>query len=141
MLLGSVTQTRALRILVVDDEGLIADTLAQILKYHSFVAEAVHSGAEAIARAKVEPFDVMVSDVVMPETNGIETANEVCKILPQCRIILISGNQETARLLNEAHDRGCEFEIHAKPVHPSTLIEILEEMRESHGNGESLAKP
>lgn len=116
---------------MVDDEGLIANTLAQILKVHAFAAEAVHSGIEAIAPAKSEPFDVMISDVIMPEMNGIEAATEVCKILPRCRIILVSGQQATAKLLGDARAQGCDFEIYAKPVHPSVLIEILREMQES----------
>lgn len=121
-------QKRSVRALVVDDEGLIADTLALILKNHDFAAEAVHSGFEAIARAKSEPFDVMISDVVMPEMNGIEAANEVRKILSECRIVLISGHPETARLLSDAREKGCDYEIHAKPVHPNILIGILEEV-------------
>lgn len=123
-----------LKVLVVDDEGAIADTLALVLKSRAFSAEAVHSGPEAIARARSAPFDVLISDVIMPEMNGIEAAKAVCEILPDCRTILISGNPAAEPILAAAREQGHEYEIYAKPAHPSVFIRILEEMQEQSEN-------
>lgn len=116
---------RALSVLVVDDERSIADTLAQILTLSGFQTVACYSGFDAIERAKNQVFDVLLTDVVMPGMNGIETSREVSKILPHCTVILTSGNQATAQLLEGAKAFGEKFEIFAKPVHPLVIIERL----------------
>jgi hypothetical protein len=59
---------------------------------------------------------------------GIELAIEVCKILPNCKVLLISGNIKTADMLMDAKERGHDFEIFAKPFHPSVIIERLNAM-------------
>lgn len=115
----------ALRVLVVDDEQTIADTLAQILTLSGFQAVACYRGFDAIERAKNQVFDVLLTDVVMPGMNGIEISREISKILPHCSVILTSGNQATAQLLEGAEACGEKFEIFAKPVHPLVIIERL----------------
>jgi CheY-like chemotaxis protein len=61
----------------------------------------------------------------MQEMNGIEAANEICELLPHCKVVLISGNNDTAVLLKEAESRGQHFQILAKPVHPTSLLDAL----------------
>lgn len=119
----------ALRVLVVDDERAIADTLAQILTLSGFQAVASYSGFDAIERAMNQVFNVLLTDVVMPGMNGIETSREISKILPHCLVILTSGNQATAQLLEGAEACGEKFEIFAKPVHPLVIIERLRAIR------------
>ena len=67
----------------------------------------------------------LVSDVVMDGMNGIEAAIAVCGFLPQCTVLLMSGNNDTSRLLSEAEGRGHRFDILAKPVHPLLVINKL----------------
>ena len=90
------------RVLVVDDERVIADTLAIILKP-----------------------DLIISDVIMPDMNGIEAAIRIRNVLPGCKILLFSGQAATADLLEKARAQGHEFEILAKPVHPQDLLAKL----------------
>lgn len=61
----------------------------------------------------------------MPQMNGIEAAIEICKLLPECKVLLVSGDNNTDALLQEALSRGYEFEILAKPVHPLVLFQTL----------------
>jgi hypothetical protein len=61
-----------LRVLVVDDEKVIADTLVQILTQGGFTAAVAYSGEHAIHCARDDHFDVVLMDVMMPEMNGIE---------------------------------------------------------------------
>ena len=121
--------------LVVDDEAIIVDTLAKILNMNGFHAVVAYSGAEAIECAQLEPFDVLLTDVVMPGMNGIETWEAICKIHPLCRVILVSGNTQADLILRNAHECGTDFEIFAKPVHPMILIERLREMAYSNAQG------
>jgi CheY-like chemotaxis protein len=113
------------KVLVVDDERVIADTLAIILNQHGFEAAAVYTGTAAVERAKVVRPDLVISDVIMPDMNGIEAAIHIRKFLPGCKILLFSGQAATADLLENARAQGHEFEILAKPVHPQDLLAKL----------------
>lgn len=110
---------------MVDDERVIADTLAIILNQHGFEAAAVYTGTAAVERAKVVRPDLVISDVIMPDMNGIEAAIHIRKFLPGCKILLFSGQAATADLLESARAQGHEFEILAKPVHPQDLLAKL----------------
>jgi DNA-binding response OmpR family regulator len=117
-----------LNLLVVEDERLIADSLAWILNLRGFNARSVYSGLEAINHAVINPIDILVSDVVMEGMSGIDAAIEICKLLPNCKVLLFSGNIATSDMLNAAHALGHDFDILAKPVHPSEIIERLKTM-------------
>jgi CheY-like chemotaxis protein len=113
------------KVLVVDDERVIADTLAIILNQQGYDAAAVYSGNDAVETArKVRP-DLIISDVIMPDMNGIEAAINIRRFLPGCKILLFSGQAATADLLESAREKGHEFEILAKPVHPQDLLAKL----------------
>ena len=114
-----------LKVLVADDERVIADTLAIILNQAGFDAKAVYTGAAAVDAAKLAPPDLLISDVIMPDMNGIEAAIRIRTMLPKCKILLFSGQAATADLLESARKQGHEFEILAKPVHPQDLLAKL----------------
>jgi CheY-like chemotaxis protein len=113
------------KVLVVDDERVIADTLAIILNQHGYDASAVYTGAGAVERARATSPDLIISDVIMPDMNGIEAAIRIREFLPSCKILLFSGQAATADLLESARAQGHEFEILAKPVHPQDLLAKL----------------
>jgi DNA-binding NtrC family response regulator len=116
------------RVLVVDDERIIADTLALILKHHGFHAVATYSAEQALLMApKMRP-DILLSDVIMGEMNGIQLALAFQEIMPSCEIILISGQGATGRLIEQAEKSGHRFRLLIKPVHPTRLIDILEKL-------------
>jgi len=113
------------RVLVVDDEQVIADTLAKILDLNGYDASAVYTGTAAVESARSLKPDLVISDVIMPDMNGIEAAISIRGFLPSCKILLFSGQAATADLLENARAQGHEFEILAKPVHPSDLLAKL----------------
>jgi CheY-like chemotaxis protein len=113
------------KVLVVDDERVIADTLSIILGQAGFDASAVYSGPAAVEKAVSFRPDLVISDVIMGDMNGIEAAIQIRKILPGCKILLFSGQAATADLLETARAQGHEFEILAKPVHPQDLLAKL----------------
>lgn len=113
------------RVLVVDDEQVIADTLAKILDLNGYDASAVYTGTAAVETARSLRPDLIISDVIMPDMNGIEAAISIRAFLPACKILLFSGQAATADLLEDARAHGHEFEILAKPVHPSDLLAKL----------------
>jgi CheY-like chemotaxis protein len=66
--------------------------------------------------------EMIVSDVIMNDMNGIDEAIQIRKILPKCKILLFSGQAATADLLELARKQGHEFEILAKPVYHQDLL-------------------
>jgi CheY-like chemotaxis protein len=120
----SETQVKP-KVLVADDERVIADTLAIILNQSGFEATAVYSGEKAVETAKVLRPDMLISDVIMTDLNGIDAAIKIRTLLPECKILLFSGQAATADLLDRARVQGHEFEILAKPVHPQDRLARL----------------
>ncbi len=114
------------KVLVVDDERVIADTLAMILNQHGYEALPVYTGAQAVEQARELRPELIISDVIMPDMNGIEAAISIREFLPDCKILLFSGQAATADLLETARREGHEFEILAKPVHPTDLLAKLQ---------------
>ncbi|MFI5116275.1 MAG: response regulator [Terriglobales bacterium] len=113
------------RVLVVDDEQVIADTLAKILDLNGYEASAVYTGTAAVESARSLQPDLIISDVIMPDMDGIQAAISIRGFLPDCKILLFSGQAATADLLENARAQGHEFEILGKPVHPSDLLAKL----------------
>ena len=116
------------RVLVLDDEQLIANTLALILSQSGFEARAVYSAEAAIESARELYPDFLISDVVMDGMTGIDAAIRIAEIAPECHIILFSGQAATADLLECAEARGHRFELLVKPVHPRTILQRLSEI-------------
>ncbi|HEY6488275.1 MAG: response regulator [Terracidiphilus sp.] len=114
------------KVLVVDDERVIADTLAMILNQSGFEARAVYSGEKAVELASTFTPDMLITDVIMADLNGIDAAIMIRSILPKIKILLFSGQAATADLLEKARAKGYEFEILAKPVHPQDLLSRLQ---------------
>ena len=113
------------KVLVADDEQVIANTLAIILNQAGFEARAVYSGEKAIEALDSFQPDMLISDVIMTGMTGIEAAIATRAKMPNCKILLFSGQAATADLLEKARQDGHEFEILAKPVHPTDLLAKL----------------
>jgi DNA-binding response OmpR family regulator len=113
------------KVLVADDERVIADTLAMILNQSGFEARAVYSGEKAVEMTSTFEPDMLISDVIMADLNGIDAAIRIRALRPGIKILLFSGQAATADLLEKARAQGYEFEILAKPVHPQDLLSRL----------------
>jgi DNA-binding NtrC family response regulator len=116
------------RVLILDDEQIIANTLALILNRSGFEARAVYNGEAAIEAARELSPDVLISDVIMQGMTGIDAAIRISEIVPHCRVILFSGQAATSHLLERAQVDGHRFELLVKPVHPRALIDRLNEI-------------
>lgn len=118
---GIVGQTPQSRLVfVVDDESMIASTLALILQHQDFEARPFTEPLEALQATCFETPDLLITDVIMPMLSGIDLATQVKERCPNCKVLLFSGHSATANLLNSS--LGREFEMLTKPVHPSDLI-------------------
>jgi CheY-like chemotaxis protein len=113
------------RVLVVDNEKTIADTLALILRHHGYDVAVAYDGEMAVTMARTAALDALISDVVMPRLNGIEAALMISTMHPDCKVVLISGQATTADLLANAGEPAKAFEILTKPVHPDEILNLI----------------
>jgi CheY-like chemotaxis protein len=114
-----------LRVLIVDDQKLIADTLVEILTNAGFDAVASYDGWQALEVASRFAPNWVISDVLMPRMNGVELAIAIRKNYPMATILLFSGQAGISEILQEGERKGFEFELIAKPIHPLRLIERI----------------
>jgi len=112
-------------VFVVDDEPVIASTLAAILQMHGFSAKFFTSPLEALAAARAKSPDLLISDVNMPSISGIELAIRMKALHPTCQILLFSGQPSTLDLLNSARAQGHNFDLLLKPVPPPELLSAI----------------
>lgn len=127
-----------LKIFVVDDEPTICSTLAAILRQSGYDATAYTNPIEALwAAERLQPH-LVISDVAMPELNGIALAIRIQSKSPGCKVLLFSGHAATSDQLSEAKRRGYEFDLLAKPVHPDELLLEIKSIVEQSSSSRSL---
>lgn len=106
-----------MKVIVADDEEVIANTLVVILQRAGYDARAVYSGEIAVEMAQSFRPDILISDVFMTGITGIDAAIQVRAMLPSCQIVLFSGTP------TDVIQR--EFDVFRKPVHPADLLARL----------------
>lgn len=126
--LGEINTDRSdgrLRVLVVDDERLITDTICAILNDNGFDATGAYCGSDAISVAgKLRP-DVVLTDVLMPRMSCVELGIRLRNEYPGIKIVLFSGQAATTAMIHRAEAEGYFFELFPKPIHPDELIARL----------------
>jgi DNA-binding NtrC family response regulator len=114
------------RVFVVDDEHVIASSLAMILCHEGFDAIPYTLPLDALEASRSKAPDLLISDVLMPRLSGIDLAIQVQENCPECRVLLFSGQAATANLLDTARANGHDFELLSKPIHPSELLKKIQ---------------
>ena len=116
------------KVLVVDDEKLLADTTAAILHRAGFATKTAYDAFGALdVMVSFRP-DYLLTDIMMPAMNGVELAIAITRMYPKTRILLFSGQAGITEILEESKVRGFEFPLLAKPVHPARLVEGLKRL-------------
>jgi DNA-binding NtrC family response regulator len=115
----------AIRILIVDDERSIADTLSVIFRHAGYETFTAYNGRQGLDAALELAPKLVLSDVVMPELDGVAMAIEIRKIMPEIPVVLFSGQTGVTDLLQSAKDKGFHFELLEKPIHPAEIVRIV----------------
>ena len=113
---------------VVDDEPIVASTLAMILNSNGFNAMFFTDPLEAFRAAHFGVPDLLVSDVAMPFLSGIELAAKIKAFCPDCKVLLFSGEVGVANRLIHESARHARFEVLQKPLHPTVLLQTIQEL-------------
>lgn len=112
-------------ILVIDDAPAVTQSFVAVLRYAGFHATGEVTAARGLETAKLQRPDILLCDVQLDGTTGVELCLELLKVLPECRVILISGDRNSPKVLAEARDRGHDFEVLSKPIMPQELLALL----------------
>lgn len=113
-------------ILVVDDHEEIRILLRDILEEHGYEVFEAADGKEALAKSQLLAFDLLITDLIMPEREGIETIRAMRAAKPELRILAISGAVE-ACYLQAAKVLGADATLR-KPFPPEVILETVERL-------------
>jgi PAS domain S-box-containing protein len=114
------------RVLVVDDDPGMCRTLAEILTAEGCRVETAADGAEALARVQSSPFDVVLTDVVMPKMDGHELFCEIRVRYPDLPVLMMTAfHHDKDHIIKRSKLRGLEGVIFKKPVDPARLRQVL----------------
>ncbi len=86
------------RILIIDDEIAIRRPLQTLLERAGYEVDSAANGQEGLRRWRERPGDLVITDIHMPEKNGLETILELRQIAPHARILAMSGSDLTDRI-------------------------------------------
>lgn len=122
------------RVLIVDDEVTIADSLASILTSKGYEARAAYSPAAALDLISDWLPDLAIVDVQLRDRDGVAFAILLRKQFASCEVALFSGYSSTDEILEKARGAGYGFEVIFKPIHPQKMLAIV--ARKLQGEGE-----
>ena len=114
---------KPLKILVVDDDVDVAESLADILEFDGHEVALANSGPEAVRHLERQAFDVALLDVVMPEMNGVDCLAKINELRPETKVFMVTG-YSVDELLNQAAEQGA-IGVLFKPVAATKMREIL----------------
>ncbi|MEO7600319.1 MAG: response regulator [Opitutus sp.] len=125
---------KSLSILVVDDQPIMREVVCQILEDAGHQVRDAGEGQEALRKLSAERFDLVVTDIVMPEMDGIELIGELRRRYPEIRVIAMSGGSERFPLkdgLGIARRLGAGVTL-TKPFLPEQLVEAVDFLCPAH---------
>lgn len=127
---GSCENTAACKILVIDDDTLVRRTLCMTLAKMGYAVVEAPTGQMGIVEFKKENPDIVITDVMMPDKNGLETISELRAINPAVRIVAMSGNGPPGSgtdLLDLALDVGAVATLN-KPFTIEAIRDVLDNL-------------
>jgi len=119
------------RILIIDDDAMIRDLLVNILEREGYETITAHCGKDGIKIYRENPVDLIITDLLMPEKDGIETIMELRQDSQNVRIIAMSGGGkiDPETYLQIAKTMGA-IETIAKPFDRKELLKTVQELLE-----------
>jgi DNA-binding NtrC family response regulator len=120
----------AQRILVVDDEQIIRESLSFILKKEGYSVEEAGNGKDALAKHESNPFDIIITDIEMPEMKGVELLKQIRQRTPQALVVIITafGSVETA--VQALREGAADYIL--KPINFDDLLYRVKKLCDYH---------
>ena len=117
------------RVLVIDDDRLVADTLNLIFQANGYESEAVYSAADGLARARTFDPGLLLCDITMPEESGLQLAEKLQREMPHCKLLMLTAYSSNA-IKVEQHITRTQRPLHFlnKPCRPEVLLRAAQEL-------------
>jgi len=117
------------RILVIDDDDAVRQVLVRILVSAGYEVVSAKGGRDGIALCRKQPADLIVTDIIMPDQNGISTIMELRQLTPSIPIVAISGGgrAKVMQYLQVANKLGAD-KVLQKPIKPADLLAAITEL-------------
>lgn len=116
-------------ILLTDDEPLVRNLIATLLNNQGYTVLEASNGSEALQVVREhanDKIDLLLTDIAMPQMDGVQLSTEFRRLFPQAKIILMSGYTEESKLQRVMAEPNVEFI--GKPFKPQTLMHKVREM-------------
>ncbi|MBS0480062.1 MAG: response regulator [Proteobacteria bacterium] len=117
-----------IRILLAEDDSVMREYLARALERSGYAVTAVDRGTAALPLIEAEHFDLLLTDIVMPEMDGIELAQKVAEIAPTTRVMFITGFAAVTLRAGKAMPQA---RVLSKPFHLRDLVMEVDRLFES----------
>lgn len=111
-----------------DDNAMVLYTMLLVLEKHGYSVQGAINSSDALQKAQAFQPQIIITDVHLPDKNGVETAMLIHELLPDAHILLMSGDTGAAPILAEARRRGMEFDVLPKPTEPAKLLAKLQSL-------------
>jgi len=120
------------RVLLVDDDEIIRETLSEALKLRNFYVYSLSDGTKVVQEIEENDYDIIVLDIVMPNKEGLETIQDVRKINSKIPILAVSGGGRTAPSSNLAIAKmmGANDTL-VKPFDSLSLVQKIQKILEN----------
>ncbi len=112
------------KVLVLDDDLIMLKSCEKILNHQGYEVSTASFGKEALSMLEKAPFDLVVTDIVMPEMDGIEFIKRARQINPELQVIVITGHPSQDTLREALSLKIIDYI--PKPFSPSLFIEVVE---------------
>jgi two-component system, NtrC family, response regulator HydG len=122
------------KLLIVEDDPAVRNTMVTVLELEGYQPEAVGSTREAIERLAAEPYTIVISDIYLDEKTGIDVLHAARKQNPLCAVILMTGRGSMETVM--AATEGGAFEYLAKPFEMAQMIDTIRRAEKSFGDAE-----
>jgi DNA-binding NtrC family response regulator len=118
------------RILVVDDEQIIRESLSFILRKEAYNVEEAANGKEALSKHESNPFDIIITDIEMPEMKGVELLRQIRQRTPQALVVIVTafGSVETA--VQALREGAADYIL--KPINFDDLLYRVKKLCDYH---------
>ena len=114
---------KQIRIMIVDDDQDLAESLAELLGIHGYTVDIACNGQEAVERVRKDDFDLNFMDVRMPVMNGVDSFFEIRKMKPSAKVVMMTGSKEP--MVSKALENGA-LGLLNKPFQLDDMLEKLQ---------------
>jgi two-component system cell cycle response regulator CpdR len=121
-----MTEPAAVKILLAEDDNDMRRFLVRALQQAGFSVKSFDNGLSAYDQLRVEPFELLLTDIVMPEMDGIELARRATELDPEIKVMFITGFAAVA--LNPDNQAPRQAKILSKPFHLKDLVNEVQRM-------------